>query len=81
MTTKTKGLAPPKSASELLDMYYLEARSHLLETAAILDRIERGAGSPAAMADPRIQKLFDACDILKDQKTNRAEQFLKALSV
>lgn len=81
MTSKTKGLAPPKTASELLDMYYLEARSYLLETAAILDRIERGEGGAKAMADPRIQKLFNACDILKKQKENRAEQFLRSLSV
>ncbi len=79
--TNNKGLTPPKTASELLDMYYLEARSHLLETAAILDRIERGAGSHGMMADQRIQNLLGACDILRQKKVNRAEQFLRALSV
>ena len=77
----TSGLTPPKTARELLNMYYLEARSHLLETAAILDRIERAPGGREAMEDPRMKSLLNTCEILTKEKANRAEQFLMALSV
>ena len=77
----TSGLTPPKTARELLNMYYLEARSHLLETAAILDRIERAPGGQEAMDDQRIQDLLGICEILAKEKANLAEQFLMALSV
>jgi hypothetical protein len=73
-------LKPPKSAKEILDMYFLDARCFLLETAAILDRIERGEGGEEVFEDPRIEKLFQACDILKNGKGNRAEQFLVLFS-
>nr|WP_319396066.1 hypothetical protein [uncultured Desulfobacter sp.] len=75
-----KGLTPQKTAEELLGMYYLEARSYLLETAAILDRIERAAGGDTAMDDPRIERLFSLCRMLTQQKKNRAETFLNMLS-
>ncbi len=75
------GLKPTKSAAELLDMYYLEARAHLLETAAILDRIERGQGGATQLEDPRIKHLFEICQLLPRQKTNRAETVLRFLSV
>jgi hypothetical protein len=76
-----RGITPPKNAQELLTMYYLEARSHLLETAAILDRIERAPGGQEAMEDPRTKSLLNICEILIKEKSNRAEQFLMALSV
>lgn len=79
-TGKT-GLRPSKTASEFIDMYYLEARSHLLETAAILDRIERASGGQKAMEDPRIKRLFTICDMLTKEKRLRAEKFLTLLSV
>ena len=47
-------LGARKSAAELLDMYYLDMRSALLETAAALDRIQRANGAEAIFADPRI---------------------------
>jgi len=75
------GLTPPKTAEQLLDMYYLEARSHLLETAAILDRIERAEGGQTAMEDQRIKTLIKAVKILTQGRENRAEQFLNGLSV
>ena len=75
-----KGIVSPKTALELLDMYYLEARSYLVETAAILDRIERADGGDKIMADKRIQELFKTCRILTDGSNNRTEQFLTLLS-
>ncbi|WP_319574339.1 hypothetical protein [uncultured Desulfobacter sp.] len=81
MGKNKRGLKPAKTASELLDMYYLEARAHLLETAAILDRIERGQGGEKVLEDPRIKNLFKICHLLPRQKTNRAEELLNFLSV
>ena len=76
-----QGLKPNKSAMEFLDMYYLEARCHMLETAAILDRIERAQGGGEALKDQRITDLFTICDMLQEQKENRAEKLLNMLSV
>jgi len=70
---KKKGIEPPKTALELLDMYYLEARSHLLETAAILDRIERADGGERMMKDTRIQDLFKIFLIITDSSKNRTD--------
>jgi hypothetical protein len=79
--TKKTGLIPPKSAKDILDMYYFEARSHLLETAAILDRIERSEHGCEVMEDKRIQNLFKICEMITHETSNRSEQFLKMLSV
>ncbi len=73
-------LRSPKTAEELLDMYFLDARSQMLETAAILDRIERAEDGAKAMDDHRLKKLRDVCDILKNGRGNRAEQFLMLFS-
>ncbi len=81
MDTNKKEIIPPKSANDLLGMYYLEARSHLLETAAILDRIERAPGGNTALDDPRIKNIFKLCKLLANEKENRAEKFLNMLSV
>jgi hypothetical protein len=73
-------LRSPKSAKQLLDMYFLDVRSALLETAAAFDRIERAAGGAEIFKDPRFNSLKEACDIIKNGKVNRAEQFLTLFS-
>ncbi len=73
-------LRSPKSAGELLDMYFLDMRSALLETAAALDRLERADGGAAVFDDPRLKDLLAACDILKNGSGNRTEQFLVLFS-
>jgi hypothetical protein len=73
--------AARKTGEEIVDMYYLEARSHLLETAAILDRIERAPGGEAAMEDQKIKDLFKICEMLTKTRENRAEKLLMMLSV
>ncbi len=70
-----------KSAGELLDMYYLQARMHLLETAAILDRIERHPGSGEVKDDPRLKRIEAAARLLVDGQPERAERFQKLFSV
>jgi hypothetical protein len=69
-------LVPRKSADELLDMYYPDMRSHLLEVAAAFDRIERAGGC----ADPRLEKLRGLAVVAVDREPNRAERFLLHLS-
>jgi len=70
-----------KTARELLDMYYLDARMHLLETAAMLDRIERHPGFDQVRKDPRLARLTDAARLLVDGQPERAERFQKLFSV
>ncbi len=73
-------LGAPKSAKELLDMYFLDVRCALLETAAAFDRIERAEGGKEITADSRFQNLIKALDLIKIGKDNRAEQFLMLFS-
>ncbi len=71
----------PKDASELLDIYYLEMRSSLLECAAAMDRIERAVnGSGTMTKDPRTKDLIDAARIIAEVEGSRAETILKMLS-
>ena len=70
-----------KTAGELLDMYYLQARMHLLETAAILDRLERHPGFDGVNGDPRLGRLRDAARLLVDGRPERAERFQRLFSV
>ena len=74
-----KPLPCPKTAGELTDLYYLDMRCHLLETAAALDRIERRGGA-GALDEPRVKRLRDALQILASDGGNRAERFLELFS-
>ena len=80
MSAMQAKLTPGKTAGELLDMYYLEARMHLLETASILDRIERAKGAKKALADPRLARLLEGARLVADGKPERAERFQRLLS-
>jgi len=73
-------LSSPKTAKDLLDLYFLEARSALLETAAIFDRIERAEGGTEVFSEPRLSKLIEACEIIKNVRGNRAAKFLLLFS-
>jgi hypothetical protein len=70
-----------KNAGELLDMYFLDARMHLLETAAMLDRLERARGFAQVKGDPRLGKLVAAAKLLADGRPERAERFQRLFSV
>src|SRR3989442_320302 len=56
-TEKRDGMMTPLPADKALDAYFLEARCKLLDLAAILDRIGRGADSTVASADPRLARV------------------------
>jgi hypothetical protein len=66
------------SAKDILDHFYLEMRWRTLSLAADLDRVERGEQSSRLFkADPRLQKLHKAFEVLATQAGsggNRAEQ-------
>ena len=81
MPAKPARLPSGKSAPELLDMYFLDARMHLLETAAFLDRLARARGAAGAMRDPRVKKLVAAARMLADGRPERAERFQRLFSV
>ncbi len=64
----------PLAADQALERYFHEARSKLLDVAAILDRIDRGEGAPQAQQDPRMKKIAEALTILQKKGGSRAEQ-------
>jgi hypothetical protein len=45
----------------------------LLDLAAILDRIGRGAGGDGLNADPRLVRIQRALEMLQDRREGRAE--------
>ncbi len=78
-----KGTATPTPlpSCAALDSYFLEARSKLLDLAAILDRIGRGAGSDEVEEDPRLQKVRQALEVLHDRSGGRAERIQQIFSL
>jgi hypothetical protein len=70
----------PLSAPAALDAYFLEARSKLLDLAAILDRIGRGSGANGA-EDARLAKVRQALEILHDETVSRAELVQRLFSL
>ncbi len=79
MAAKRSGVAGAKTGPELLDLYFFELRSHLVEAAAIIDRVEAADNGAAAMADERIEKCLRALDTFK-AGGGRAERLLNLLS-
>ena len=61
---------------QLLDLYYLEARSKLIDVAAFLDRLERATGE----GDFRLTAFKDALTQMQSTSTARAERVLTVLS-
>jgi hypothetical protein len=70
----------PLPAAKALDLYYLDARARLLDLAAILDRIDRGA-DPAAAADPRLVRLRRGVEALLAPAPARAERVQQLFSL
>lgn len=79
--THTASTMNPLPASRALDQYFLEARCRLLDLAAILDRIDRGADSTGASADPRIARIRQAIEALQSDSPGRAEQIQQIFSL
>lgn len=62
----------PMSATQVLNREYLEMRAKILELAAAFDRLERAEGS--VNDDHRMTKIREALDVLRDDRSDRAEQ-------
>ena len=71
----------PLPAARALDQFFLEARSRLLDLAAILDRVGRGSDAPGATADPRVAKIREAIGVLQSDAPNKAELIQQLFSL
>jgi hypothetical protein len=71
----------PLPAGKALDAYFLEARSKILDLAAILDRIGRGTGAGPAGNDSRLGRIRQALEVLLDQSGGRAERIQQVFSL
>jgi hypothetical protein len=71
----------PLTAGQALDTCFLEARSKLLDLAAIFDRIGRGADAAGVTQDPRLEKIRRALEVLRDQSGGRAERIQQIFSL
>lgn len=70
----------PMRAIDILDLYFIENRSRLLDIAAFLDRIDRYEGADEARADFRYQAMLRMLDIARDTQRDRAKAVQVALS-
>ena len=71
----------PLAADKALDAHFLEARSKLLDLAAILDRIGRGRDAAGVDGDPRLEKIRRALEVLHDRSGGRAERVQQVFSL
>jgi hypothetical protein len=71
----------PLPAARALDQFFLDARARLLDLAATLDRIGRGAGAGEAAADPRAAKIREAVGVLASDAPNKAELIQQLFSL
>jgi hypothetical protein len=70
---RANGSAPsPLGGTELLDEYFIENRTRLLEVAAFLDRLDRGAGTTAE--DFRMLAFARALGVLAGPGPDRVER-------
>jgi hypothetical protein len=73
--------ATPLPAPKALETYFLEARSKLLDIAAILDRLGRGSDGSLIENDPRLERVRQALEVLLDQSGGRAERIQQIFSL
>lgn len=78
---RTSESLAPLPAPKALDAYFLEARSKLLDLAAILDRIGRGTGAAGVENDPRLARIRQALEVLGDPSGGRAERIQQIFSL
>jgi hypothetical protein len=69
----------PMPAPKVLETFFLEARCKLLDVAAVLDRIDRGEGTP--LTDPRMDKIRRAIETLLIPGPGRAERIQEIFSL
>ena len=69
----------PLPAVQALDAFFLDARCRLLDLAAVLDRLDRGAGDVAA--DPRVGRIREAVAVLAGTGPGRAAKVQQVFSL
>jgi hypothetical protein len=77
VSTKTNPLPAPAA----LDTYFLETRAKLLDVAATLDRLGRGAEAGSVANDQRLERIRQALEVLLDQSGGRAERVQQIFSL
>jgi len=70
----------PMNAIEILDLYFIENRSRILDVASFLDRIDRYEGAEEAKADYRYRALAKVLELLGGAAGNRTKAIQIALS-
>lgn len=71
-------LDTPKGRRELVDEYFIENRTRLLEIAAYLDRLDRASG--AGEGDYRMRAFGEALAVLCDGAPGRTERIQMVFS-
>lgn len=71
----------PLPAGKALDTFFLEARSKILDLAAILDRIGRGKDSAGLADDVRLRRIAEAVELLRSPSDDRAERVQQVFSL
>ncbi len=73
----------PLNAEEFLDQEFLVVRAKILEIAAALDRLDRGAGDSDnhPRNDPRTENLRRGLEALLSHEHNRAERIQQIFSL
>jgi hypothetical protein len=64
----------PLTTGEIIDEYFIENRTRLLELAAFLERIDRSADSSDAREDFRMMAFHQALDILASTAPDKMDQ-------
>ena len=70
----------PMTAQEIIDLYFIENRSRVLDIASFLDRIDRYEGANEAKTDFRYQAIMKVIELLKESGGNRTKSIQLALS-
>jgi len=64
----------PLTSKQIIDEYFIENRTRLLDVAAFLDRLERSSDGDAADADFRMEAFYRALRILSAGGSDKIEQ-------
>jgi hypothetical protein len=67
-------------AKDILDLYFIENRSRILDVASFLDRIDRYEGAEEAKADFRYQAFVRILELLRSPEPGRTKAIQVALS-
>lgn len=64
----------------VLDLYFIENRSKILDLAAFIDRFSRSAAGGDAASDPRWRGVLRALQVLVDRDAEKARRILELWS-